>query len=153
MTRPIGGAPAGGGGAPPPAYTDAQAVAAVNVYRNWHGAVQAVPLPLAGPTLVLFATLAWTVPEVGVYGFQNSVLATATSANAQFQAEIRVDGVPQGGPLFAFGVAGGVQTFAALPFSMPLSVGPHVTEIYVAQPTSPGTTTALGAFIQTERKQ
>lgn len=148
MTALIGLRTIGAGGG----YDNAQAVAAVNVWRNWHAFANAAPVVL-GAAPVTLASVTFNVPEAGVYRFFPFASVTADSANSLVRLEIFLDGAPRGSVLFSFGVANAVQGFTGAPYEGPLAVGNHTVRLDGSQPASPGVVTALVSSIQAERVQ
>lgn len=147
MTRPIGEHPIGG-----VSYTDAEAVAAVNAWRNHTFNVNPGPVLIAGATPQSVLVIPVSVPEDGVYEAVGTLFCTGTNQGTQYRIDFEVDGAAGSPSPFAdVGIANGVYAFGGGFGPVPLTAGPHVFELLVSQPGGGGTLTMSFAYVAVYR--
>jgi hypothetical protein len=134
-------------------FTDADAVAAVNAWRQYGQVSRFTPLTPAGATPELYLSATTPVLAAGLYRVSEVLFVVGSAAGTDLDARISVDGFFLNPLLTAATVAGGGFLLSGLPDQdWTAGAAAHTIEMFIAQSGGPGTVSALVGSIAWERK-
>jgi len=109
------------------------------------------PLTTSSATLQIYQTLVSSSLPAGTYTVSVGLVCSGSNSGSQLTAQLRINGIPAGGPLVETGIADGVFPFGAvLPLVWPGGV--LTIETYVAHAGGAGSSTYLAGNLILERK-
>jgi hypothetical protein len=132
--------------------TEAEAIAAMNEWREYGSDARFTPLSPAGATPESYLLTVTPVLTAGVYRLIPIMFATGSQAGTQLQMDLTIDAVPIGPILTEASVNGGGFLLSSVP-DQDWTAGDaaHTFEFLIAQPGGPGTVTARVASFSWER--